>query len=117
MVVPDNDEWSACANFKLHTNLDSTGLFVQYWGNSSDCNSRGCRRDFLANISRWNWSVNDADFCDEGGSGPTRFIYCLGQQTAPANFTRGHSGGGYHVGEFPGNESQWLSSFFVAPAK
>lgn len=35
------------------------------------------------------WSVNDADFTDEGGKGPTRFIYCMCQQTKPKNATTG----------------------------
>jgi hypothetical protein len=97
----------------------AAAYFTNYWGNRSDCRNRGrpnesCRRDFLSNISQWDWSVNDADFCDEGGEGPTRFIYCMCQQTKPAaahNVTfRG--GGGYHVGLFPGNEFEWLSSFY-----
>ena len=49
-----------------------------------------------------------------GGNGPTRFIYCMGQQTKPAaaaNVTF-LGGGGYHVGTFPGNELEWLSSFY-----
>jgi hypothetical protein len=45
------------------------GYFTGYWANRSDCNHNGCRRDFLGNLSDWNWSVNDADFCDEGGKG------------------------------------------------
>jgi hypothetical protein len=68
----------------------------------------------LANISQWDWSVNDADFTDEGGKAPTRFIYGMCQQTKPLNFTDTsyHGGGGYHLGTFPGNEFEWLSSFF-----
>ena len=66
----------------------------------------------LANLSQWDWSVNDADFCDEGGTGPTRFIYSLCQQTKPANATYAHGGGGYHLGSYPGNEFEWLSSFY-----
>lgn len=45
------------------------GYFVNYWANHSDCSSRGCVRDCLHNESAWNWSVNDADFTDEGGKG------------------------------------------------
>ena len=95
------------------------GYFTEYWGNYSDCRNKGrpnqsCRRDMLGNISHWDWSVNDADFCDEGGKGPTRFIYCMCQQTKPAaarNVTF-VGGGGYHMGIYPGNEMQWLSSFY-----
>ena len=64
----------------------------------------------LRNLSQWDWSVNDADFCDEGGKGPTRFIYCMCQQTKPraAQNVTFHGGGGYQVGTFPGNEFEWL---------
>jgi hypothetical protein len=68
----------------------------------------------LANLSQWDWSVNDADFCDEGGKGPTRFIYCMCQQTAPKG-AQAVGGGGYHMGIFPGNEFEWLSSFYPPP--
>ena len=95
------------------------GYFTNYWKNRSDCRNAGqpnqsCRRDLLGNISQWDWSVNDADFTDEGGAGPTRFIYGMCQQTKPANSSDDnyHGGGGYHIGTFPGNEFQWLSSFF-----
>jgi hypothetical protein len=56
--------------------------------------------------------VNDADFCDEGGKGPTRFIYGMCEQTAPINASRKGGSGGYQLGTFPGNEFEWLSSFF-----
>ena len=49
------------------------GLFANYWLNRSDCHSNTCRWDFLTNLSSWDWSVNDADFCNEGGHGPTRY--------------------------------------------
>eukprot|EP01051_Picozoa_sp_SAG22_P029129 SAG22_NODE_10642_length_523_cov_1.455189_1_plen_63_part_00 len=54
-----------------------------------------------------------ADFCDEGGKGPTRFIYCMCQQTKPQNATVTPGGGGYQMGLFPGNEFEWLSSFYA----
>ena len=57
-------------------------------------------------------SVNDADFCDESGRGPTRFIYGMSLQTAPANASRSGGDGGYHMGVYEGNEFEWLSSFF-----
>ena len=95
------------------------GYFTNYWENKSDCQNLGrpnqsCRRDMLGNISQWDWSVNDADFCDEGGKGPTRFLYCMCQQTKPraAQNVTFRGGGGYHIGTFPGNERQWLSSFY-----
>jgi hypothetical protein len=56
--------------------------------------------------------VNDADFCDEGGKGPTRFIYGMCEQTAPINASHKGGSGGYQLGTFPGNEFEWLSSFF-----
>lgn len=92
----------------------ASGYFTGYWQNRSDCHSDGthCRRDYLGNLSQWDWSVNDADFCDEGGKGPTRFIYAMCEQTAPRNASRTGGGGGYHMGVYPGNESQWLSSFY-----
>ena len=70
------------------------------------------RQDFLGNMSQWDWSVSDADFCDEGGKGPTRFIYCANEQTTPPNASRLGGGGGYHMGLFSGNELEWLSSFY-----
>eukprot|EP00041_Stephanoeca_diplocostata_P020356 m.453662 g.453662 ORF g.453662 m.453662 type:complete len:256 (-) comp21553_c0_seq3:403-1170(-) len=55
------------------------GYFINYWANRSDCNSQGCVRDCVRNESTWNWSVNDADFTDEGGKGEHRlhrFVKC-----------------------------------------
>ena len=45
------------------------GYFTDYWEkNNATCASGGhCRTAFMANMSGWDWSVNDADFCDEGG--------------------------------------------------
>ena len=57
-----------------------------------------------------------SDFCDEGGKGPTRFIYGMCEQTAPKNASRTGGAGGYQLGTFDGNESEWLSSFFPEPA-
>eukprot|EP00040_Diaphanoeca_grandis_P017868 m.93929 g.93929 ORF g.93929 m.93929 type:complete len:428 (+) comp26661_c0_seq1:139-1422(+) len=94
------------------------GYFVNYWANYSDCRHGGrtdCDRSFLTNESEWNWSVNDADFTDEGGKGPTRFIYDLSQQTKPLNFS-GASGGGYQLGVYNGTELQWLQSFYTPPS-
>lgn len=91
------------------------GAWAEYWENHSDCrggNRGDCRRDFLANMSDWNWSVNDADLTDEGGRAPTHFIYGISEQTAPANASRSGGGGGYHVGTFNGTEEEFLASFF-----
>jgi hypothetical protein len=97
----------------------ASGYFEEYWAAANATSDRSGRRmAFFGNISRWDWSVNDADFCDEGGKGPTRFIYGMCQQTKPANATawdKAHGllgSGGYHLGTFDGNESEWLSSFF-----
>ena len=61
-------------------------------------------------------SAYASDFCDEGGKGPTRFIYGMCEQTAPKNASRTGGAGGYQLGTFDGNESEWLSSFFPEPA-
>ena len=90
----------------------ANGYYTNYWKNQSDHNDRV----FLKNLTRWNWSVNDADFCDEGGAGPTRFIYGMSCQTRPAaNSSDGTCGNFYSLGVYPGNESQWLSSYFQEP--
>ena len=57
------------------------GLFTEYWGNGSD----GRDREFLTNLTDWNFSVNDADVTDNGTH--TFFIYGQCAQTAPRNFT------------------------------
>jgi hypothetical protein len=85
------------------------GFYTEYWGNSSDHG----RRAFLSNLSDWNWSVNDVDFCDNGGFGPTTFIYGFCAQTKPANAT-GPFGDGYMVGTSPLSAVDWLASFFPA---
>ena len=92
------------------------GYWTEYWANRSDCRNSGrpdesCRRDFLTNMSQWDWGVNDADFCDEGGSGPTRFIYAMSSQGSPKG-VHDKFWGGYQMGTFPGNEMEWLSSFY-----
>jgi len=90
------------------------GYYTNYWKNYSDNNGRD--RAFLKNLTRWNWSVNDADFCDENGAGPTRFIYGMSCQTRPAaNASDGGCGNFYSLGVYPGNESEWLSSYFEPP--
>eukprot|EP00035_Acanthoeca_spectabilis_P017171 m.358893 g.358893 ORF g.358893 m.358893 type:complete len:307 (+) comp16621_c0_seq1:421-1341(+) len=122
-TVLDKSCAECCANKPGWCTSDNSsriapGYFTHYWSNYSDCrhtSSNGqhtdCNRDFLVNETEWNWSVNDADFTDEGGKGPTRFIFDLSQQTKPTNFT-GKGGGGYQVGIFPGTELEFLSSFY-----
>jgi hypothetical protein len=45
--------------------------------------------------------------------GPTRFIYGVSCQTRPvANASDGGCGNFYQLGIFPGNESEWLASYF-----
>jgi len=36
----------------------------------------------------------------------------MSQQTKPQNASYAAGGGGYHLGVFPGNEFEFLSSFF-----
>lgn len=89
----------------------AAGWYTHYWANGSD---RG-DRVFLSNLTDWNWSVNDADFCDSGGSAPTYFIYGQCLQTAPANFT-GRGGNFYQVGVANMTELDWLASYY-GPAR
>ena len=90
-----------------HGGKIAEGYFVHYWANKS-----GVHRYW--NLSKWNWGYNDADFCDEGGHGPTRFIFDTSMQGRPPNTTiHGSNTGGYHLGVYPGNESEWLRSFFA----
>jgi hypothetical protein len=83
------------------------GYYTSYWANGSD---HGMRQ-FLDNMTLWNWASNDVDFCDSGGVGPTTFIYGVCAQTAPANWT-GKAGNGYQLGTFPGTVGEWLASYF-----
>ena len=85
------------------------GYFTNYWANQSDQGGTG--RLFLKNLTSWQGSVNDADFCDESGSGPTRFIYGMSCQNRKPGAS-GKCGNFYSVGIFDGNESEWLSSYF-----
>ena len=75
------------------------------WANGSDHGDRA----FLQNLTEWNWSVNDADACDNGTH--TFFIYGQCAQTAPKNFT-GKSGNFYQLGIAPGTTPEWLASYF-----
>ena len=85
------------------------GLFTQYWASSR------WRKvtPFLQNMSAWNWGTSDADFTDQGGKGPTRFIFIQNWQGMPRGWD-GKFGDFVQVGEFDGTEFEWLSSYFVA---
>ena len=87
------------------------GFYADYWNQGRD----GGRRVFLDNLTDWNWSANDVDFCDNGGAGPTTFIYGFCAQTRPANAT-GYFGDGYMVGTSPLSAVEWLASFFPPAA-
>ena len=82
-------------------------FYTEYWAKGLDNGNR----IFLNNLTEWNWSVNDVDFCDNGGAGPTTFIYGFCAQTKPANAT-GHFGDGYMIGVSPLSAVEWLASFF-----
>lgn len=81
------------------------GVFVDYWRNGSDVGDRV----FLLNLTEWNWSVNDADVCDNGTH--TFFIYGQCAQTAPKDF-KGKSGSFYQLGIFEGTTEAWLASYY-----
>lgn len=81
-------------------------FYTQYWLNGSDHNMR----IFLENMTAWQYSVNDVDFCDDT-KGTTYFIYGTCAQTAPANFT-GKASNFYQLGIYNGTEGEWLASYF-----
>ena len=84
------------------------GYYTHYWANGSD---RG-GREFLSNLTAWQWSVNDPDFCDSGGQHPTTFfIYGMCAQTHAANWT-GKVSGFYQLGTFNGTDVDFLASYF-----
>jgi hypothetical protein len=82
------------------------GVYTHYWSNGSDHGDRA----FLANLTEWNWSVNDADACDNGTH--TFFIYGQCAQTAPRNWT-GRAGNFYQLGYALGTTPAWMASFFA----
>ena len=61
--------------------------------------------------STWDYGTSDADFCDEGGKGPTRFIYEQNSQGSAHSGFSGKAGYFYQLGLFDGNEFEFLSSF------
>lgn len=81
------------------------GFWTNFWANESDHG----RRAFLQNLTEWNWSVNDADVCDNGTH--TFFLYGQCAQTAPKGWS-GLAGNFYQVGLFEGNVTAWLSSYY-----
>jgi hypothetical protein len=87
------------------------GKYTNYWKNNSD---RG-GREFLSNLTAWQWSVNDPDFCDHGGEAPTYFIYGMCAQTHAANWT-GKVNGFYQLGIYNGTDVDFLASYFESSA-
>ena len=83
------------------------GYFTEYW----QSNRAKASIPFLKNMSSWDWGTSDADFTDEGGRGPTRFIFEQNWQGKPPGW-EGEDGGFYQVGLFAGTEFEFLSSFF-----
>ena len=84
------------------------GIYTNYWLNESKPNARH-QREFLLNLTEWNWSVNDADVCDNGTH--THFIYGQCAQTKPANWT-GKAGKFYQLGIREGTTTEWLASYY-----
>lgn len=76
-----------------------------FWANDSDHGDRA----FLTNLTAWQFSVNDADVCDNGTH--TFFIYGQCAQTAPRNFS-GRAGNFYQLGIYEGTTAAWLASYF-----
>ena len=96
-------------NCSIGTNIAriAPNYYTNYWINGSDHN----RREFLNNLTLWQYSVNDVDFCDDT-VGNTYFLYGTCAQTAPANFT-GKAGNFYQLGIYSGLEGDWLNSYFT----
>lgn len=63
----------------------------------------------MKNVSQWNWSMNDADFCNENG------MPC--QTRLAANESDGGYGNFYSLSISPGNAYQCLSSCFESLAR
>ena len=60
--------------FSTGSNLTrpAPGYFTEYWASPHGV----AARPRLHNLTVWDYGgVSDADFCDEGGKGPTRFIF------------------------------------------
>lgn len=85
------------------------GYFTEFWASSEGVKAE----PFLSNLSAWDYGTSDADFCDQGGVGPTRFIYEQNWQGKPTHFD-GKGITFYQVELFDGNEFEFLSSFFPA---
>lgn len=99
------DGWEDCGPGSPVARI-ADGFFTNYWAQGKDNHMR----DYLQNISDWNWSDSDVDFCDFNGT--TYFIYSMNGQGAPANWT-GKPGNFYQLGTFNGSEAEWLASFYA----
>lgn len=98
--------WEDCSNTSDYARI-APGFFTSYWA------AHDGGRAFLGNLSEWNWSDSDVDFCDYNGT--TYFIFDVNAQNAPANWT-GRAGGFYGLGTFNGTYGEWLESFYAGPA-
>ena len=82
--------------------------FIEYWVGAAGVKAL----PFLDNLTRWDYGVSDADFCDEGGKGPTRFIHQQNTQGSAHSGFEGKGASFYQVSIFDGTEFEFLSSFF-----
>lgn len=67
------------------------------------------RSYFLNNLTSWQYSSSDVDFCTVGDD--TYFIYGMSAQSAPKNFT-GRGGNFYQLGVANVTECDWLASYY-----
>ena len=102
-----------CAPGTNGTNMTrpAPGYFADFWASPAGQDAL----PFLQNLTAWDYGTTDADFCDEAGKGPTRFIY---EQNTQGTAHReppwsGRGGGFYQVDVFDGNEFEFLASFFA----
>jgi len=101
------DGWEDCGPGSGVARI-AEGFFTQYWAEGRD----NGMRSYLHNISEWNWSSSDNDFCEHNGT--TFFIYSMNGQGAPTNWT-GKPGNFYSLGTYSGGLAQWLESFYSQP--
>eukprot|EP00038_Savillea_parva_P030310 m.76967 g.76967 ORF g.76967 m.76967 type:complete len:407 (+) comp9105_c0_seq1:396-1616(+) len=69
-------------------------FYSAYWRNQS---ANSAQRQFLNNMTAWNWGVSDADLCCDDDDGPAYIVHLAIAQFAPKNFT-GSKGPGYLAG-------------------
>jgi len=98
------DFWEDCSPTSSVARI-ANGFFTDYWAKGADNHMR----DFFGNITEWNWSDSDVDFCEH--EGVTYFIYSMNGQGAPVNWT-GKPGNFYQIGKYGGGASEWLNSFY-----